>query len=77
MTELELKFDPVTLKVSGGLPGATLCGEMLIAVGIELLTVNDLAVDGIPPGFVTMTSGVPGVAMALAGIDAISVCVGF
>jgi hypothetical protein len=74
--ELELKLDPVTLKVRAALPGAMLDGETLIAAGTGLLTVNDVTADGLPPGFFTVTIGVPAIAIASAGIDACNV-VGF
>jgi len=68
-----LKFVPVTVKASGPLPGATVEAERLAVVGTGLFTLNDFATNGLPPGFCTVTSGVPAAAMALAGIDAVSI----
>ena len=67
-----MKFVPVTLKVRPALPGATLDGEMVVAAGTGLLTVNDTT-SGLPLGFLTLTGGVPATAMALAGIEACKV----
>jgi len=73
--EDELKFVPDTFKVKLALLGATLVGERLPMVGKGLLTVNVVTTDGLPPGFTTVTKGVPPTAIALAGIDADN-CVG-
>lgn len=70
-----LKFVPAMLTVSPALPGATLVGERLLAEGTGLLTVNVATRDGAPPGFATVTNGVPATAMALAGMAANN-CVG-
>jgi hypothetical protein len=68
--ELVVKFVPVTLRVTGALPAGTLEGERLLAPGTGLLTKNDFTRDGLPPGFATVTKGVPATAMSLAGIAA-------
>ncbi len=68
--ELVLKFVPVTLRVAAALPAGTLEGERLLAPGTGLLTINVVTREGLPPGFPTVTNGVPATAMALAGIAA-------
>ena len=68
--ELVLKFVPVTVRVTAALPADTVEGERLLAPGIGLLMVKVVTRDGLPPGFVTVTNGVPATAMALAGIAA-------
>jgi len=68
--ELVLKFVPMTLRVIAALPKATVEGERLLAVGTGLLTVKVVTRDGLPPGLVTVTNGVPATAIALAGIAA-------
>ena len=67
---------PVMLTLSPALPGATLVGARLLAAGTGLLTVNVFTTDGFPPGFATVTNGVPATAIAAAGIAADS-CVEF
>jgi hypothetical protein len=73
--ELELKFVPVTVSVSAALPAATVFVERLLAAGTGLFTVKVVTRDGLPPGFATVTNGVPATAIALAGIAACN-CVG-
>jgi hypothetical protein len=68
--EPALKFVPVTVKVTAASPAETVVGERLLAPGTGLLTVKVVTRDGLPPGFVTVTKGVPATAMALAGIAA-------
>jgi hypothetical protein len=68
--ELELKFVPVTVRVTAALPAETVVGERLLAPGTGLLTVKVVTRDGLPPWFLTVTKGVPATAMALAGIAA-------
>ena len=68
--ELVLKFMPMTFKVAAAFPSGKLEGERLPAPGTGLFTVNDVTRDGLPPGFVTVTNGVPATAIALAGIAA-------
>ena len=45
-------------------------GAVTLKSATGLLTVNDTTTDGFPPGFATVTSGVPATAMALAGMAA-------
>ena len=68
--ELPLKFVPVTLRVVTPLPAGTVEGERRTAAGTGLLMVNDFTRDGLPPGFATVTKGVPAAVMELAGIAA-------
>jgi hypothetical protein len=68
-----LKFAPVTLRVRALLPGAAVVGDSAVMAGTGLLTVNDVTTDGFPPGFSTLTKGVPATAIALAGMDACNV----
>ena len=68
--ELVLKPVPVTLRVTAAFPAATVDGERLLAPGNGLFTVNVVTRDGLPPGFATVTNGVPATAIALAGIAA-------
>ena len=68
--ELLLKFVPVTLSVIAGLPAGLLEGERLLVIGTGLFTTNVVTSDGAPPGFATVTNGVPAAAIALAGIAA-------
>src|SRR5258708_3966293 len=67
-TELEMRFVPVTVKVTAGLPGATVDGDTLATMGTGLFTVNVKTTEGLPPGFITVTYGVPAVAIALDGM---------
>jgi hypothetical protein len=71
MIELELKFVPVTIKSSARLPGATVDCDKLVTIGLGLFTVNVKTTEGWPPGFITVTNGVPALAIALAGMDAV------
>jgi hypothetical protein len=66
----EVGLAPVTLSMSAASTAGTLDGEMLMEAWTGLLTVNDITTDGFPAGFVTVTSGVPAAAMALAGMAA-------
>jgi len=66
--EEELKLVPVTSRASAALPGTALDGERRLSCGTGLFTVNVTTVDGVPPGFATVTIGVPATAIALAGI---------
>ena len=68
--ELAVKFVPVTPTVRAALPAGTLGGETLLAAGTGLFTVNVTSNDGEPPGFATVTNGVPATAIALAGMAA-------
>jgi hypothetical protein len=70
--ELELKFVPVTLRVIPASPAETVAGERLVAIGTGLFTVKVVTSEGFPPGFVTVTNGVPATAIAPAGIAACS-----
>jgi len=72
-TELELKLFPMTVKESAGLPSATVDGDTLATTGTGLFTVNVKTTEGLPPGFITVTYGVPAVEIALAGMDAVNV----
>ena len=63
---------PVTFKVSALLPAGRLCGKTEIPDGWGLLTANVNATEVMPFGFVTITNGLPAIAMALAGIEAVS-----
>ena len=67
-----MKFVPVTLRVTAGSPAETVAGEMPLAPGTGLFTVNVVTSEGLPPGFDTVTKGVPATAMALAGMAACS-----
>ena len=68
-----MKFAPDIFSVSAALPGGALVGERLVKAGAGLFTVNEVTKDGLPPGFCTLTKGVPATAMALAGMDACKV----
>jgi hypothetical protein len=68
--EVVLKFAPVTLRLTAPAPADTVDGETLFSPGTGLFTVNVVTTDGSPPGFATVTNGVPATAMALAGIAA-------
>jgi hypothetical protein len=70
--ELVVKFVPTTFNVIAAFPAATVDGERLLAPGMGLFTVNVTTTDGAPPGFATVTSGVPATVMALAGTAACS-----
>ena len=68
--ELVLKFVPVTLTVTAALPAGSVEGTRLLVPGNGLFTVNVVTSDGLPPGFATVTNGVPAAAIAAAGIAA-------
>jgi len=72
IVELVLKFVPATLSVIAALPAGTVEGERLLAPGNGLFTVKVATTEGIPPGFATVTNGVPATAMAVAGMAACS-----
>jgi len=63
-----LKFAPVTFSVKAPLPGAAPEGVRELSSGTGLFTVNVTTVEGRPPGFATVTIGVPATAIALAGM---------
>jgi hypothetical protein len=66
----ELKFVPLTVTFCAALPSGTVTGETPLGAGTGLFTVNVVTIEGLLPGFVTVTKGVPATAMALAGMDA-------
>ena len=66
-TEPCVKPVPVTFNVSALLPA-----ETEPPTGSGLLTVNVNATEVKPSGFVTITNGFPAIAIALAGIEAVS-----
>jgi len=70
--ELELKFVPDMLSVIAAFPAGTEEGERLLAPGTGLFTVKVVTTEGRPPGFATVTNGVPATAMAVAGMAACS-----
>ena len=72
--EPETKFDPLTVSVKAGPLAVALLGEIELIAGTGLLTLNVIAFDVPPPGpgFVTVTSIVPAVAMSAAEIVAVS-----
>jgi len=63
-----LKLLPITSRVTAALPGTALDGERRLSCGTGLFTVNVSAEEAMPPGFVTVTIGVPATAIAFAGI---------
>jgi len=66
-TELGVKPVPVTINVSALAPA-----ETEPPTGCGLLTVNVNGTEAKPSGLVTITYGLPAIAIALAGIDAVS-----
>src|SRR5258708_34108253 len=54
--------------VIAAFPAGTVDGERLLVPGTGLFTVNVVTSDGLPPGFATVTNGVPATAIALEGI---------
>ena len=71
-TEPGVKPVPEMFNVSAVLPAGRLGGEMEPPPGCGLLTVNVSNTETRPPGFVTITYGFPAMAIALAGIEAVS-----
>jgi hypothetical protein len=72
--EVETKPVPFTVSVNAAPPAVAPEGESDVIVGAGLLTVKLLAAEVPPPGaaFVTVTGKVPAVAMAVAGIVAVT-----
>jgi len=68
MLEEALKLVPLTFSVVAALAIETLCGERELSWGTGLFTVNVTTVEGLPPGFATVTVGVPATAIAFAGM---------
>jgi hypothetical protein len=58
----------MTFSVNAALPGTAIVGESELSCGTGLFTVNVTTVEGLPPGFATVTIGVPAAAMAFAGM---------
>jgi hypothetical protein len=73
-TEPLMKFVPVAVSVKPPLPATRWLGEIDVSVGAGLSIVNVCALDAPPPGagLKTVTSALPGVAMSLAVICAVS-----
>ena len=67
-----VKFVPVTFSVSAAPPAGRLGGETVPPPGGGLFTTNVASSDVPTPGFVTMTTGLPATAIALAGITAVN-----
>src|ERR1700693_166954 len=63
-----LKLLPVTARRNASLPTTALEGESAFSCGTGLFTVNVATMDGPLPGFDTVISGEPAIAIALAGI---------
>src|SRR6266853_4868562 len=63
-----VKFIPLTFSVSALLPAGRLGGETVPPAGGGLFTTKVARNDMPTPGFVTMTTGLPARAMALAGM---------
>jgi hypothetical protein len=72
--ELERKFVPFTVRVKAASGTDLVAGEMLVAVGATLFTVNVCALDVPPPGagLVTVMLKVPAAVRSPAGIDAVN-----
>jgi hypothetical protein len=70
----ETNFVPVTVRVNAAPPAVALEGESEVAAGNGFLMVNVRALDVPPPGvgFITVIDAVPGVAMSLAGTEAVN-----
>jgi hypothetical protein len=66
------KFAPVTVRVNAGPPAVVNVGERLEFVGTGLLIVKVAALEIPLPGVETVTWAVPGVAMSVAGMAALS-----
>lgn len=76
-TEVEIKFVPFTISVNAAPPAVAPPGtnDVIVATGLlAAVTLKFITADVPPPGagFVTVTGGVPTVATAVAGIDAVS-----
>jgi len=71
------KFVPCTSRTCCPDPAAIVVGVIDVSVGTGLVTVNATELEGPPPGagFVTITAGVPAVAMSTASTATVS-CVG-
>jgi hypothetical protein len=69
-----MKFVPFTVRVKAVPPAVALLGEIVVTLGIGLLTVKVTALEVPPPGvgLVTVTLKVPAVAMSEARIAAVS-----
>lgn len=65
---------PFTVSVNAAVPALTVFGDMEVATGCGLFTVNVIAFDVPPPGagFVTVTEGVPAAATSPAKIVAVN-----
>lgn len=63
---------PVTFNVRALLPAGRLGGVTVPLPGGGLLTVNVMNTEAVPSGLFTMTYGFPAMAMALAGMVAVS-----
>jgi hypothetical protein len=72
--DLETNFVPVTVRVNAAPPAVALEGESEVTAGNGFLMVNVRALDVPPPGvgFITVIDAVPGVAMSLAGTEAVN-----
>ena len=75
-TDVEPKFVPVTVNVKPAPPAAATVGviEVIVGSGFWLLMLKFMGLDVPPldPGLVTVTLAMPAVAMATAGMDAVS-----
>jgi hypothetical protein len=75
-TDEETKFVPVTVTVKPALPAAATVGVIKVIVGsgfgLLMLKFMGLDVPPVAPGLVTVTLAVPAVAMAAAGMEAVS-----
>lgn len=71
-TEPLTKLLPLTVSVNPGLPAVALAGEILAKDGCGLLTASDSVPEAEPSGLITSIARVPGEAMSLAGIAAVS-----
>jgi hypothetical protein len=73
-TDPEKKPEPFTVSVNAAEPATTPVGAIVLTTGARLFTVNVTAVDVPPPGvgLVTVTGGVPAVAISLAKITAVN-----
>ena len=74
-TEVDTKLLPFTVRLTGEPPTFALVGEMLLAVGTGLFTVNVRAGEEVPPpgaGLVTVTLNVPVVVRSVVGMVAVN-----
>jgi hypothetical protein len=69
-----MKFVPVTVRVNAAPPTVALEGESEVTSGLGLLMVKVSPLDVPPPGvgLITVIDAVPGVAMSLAGTEAVN-----